>query len=75
MPRLSKRGSILIDILLRQLEEECGYVPMLVITQYGPKVKFTGPKETRDKAFPLISIFGAYCGPSARRRKFRRKDD
>ena len=73
MPRLSKRGILLLDILLNQLEQECGYVPTVIMSKNRARVKFTGPKETRDKAFPLINIFRAYCGPSARRRKFRRK--
>ena len=73
MPRLSKRGILLLDILLNQLEQECGYVPTVIMSKNRARVKFTGPKETRDKAFPLINIFGAYCGPSARRRRFRRK--
>lgn len=73
MPRLSKRGIMLLDILINQLQEECGYMPVFTMTHNGPRVKFIGPNETLNKALPLINIFGAYCSPSARRRKFRRK--
>ena len=73
MPRMSKRGFALIMVLLGQLKEECGFVPVVEITQYGPRFKFMGPKEMRGKALPLITIFDAYCGPSAKRKNIRRK--
>lgn len=43
MPRMSKRGFSLIMVLLGQLKEECGFMPVVEITQYGPRFKFMGP--------------------------------
>ena len=45
MPRMSKRGFSLIMVLLGQLKEECGFMPVVEITQYGPRFKLWGLKK------------------------------
>lgn len=71
MSRISKKGLALLEILFNQLEEECGYLPIATASRKGAGIKFIGPKQMRDKAFPLINIFYAYCGPNAKRKNFK----